>query len=172
MMFVSSSGNGPTANKYTGECGRLLSIKIYFSSNEKQLQYNKCYSTWKATREALRSLKQKIRDECRTHMSQSCKRAMLTKGSAHPNLSSRLALCHYISLRRFAGYVTMIVLTNRTTAPSACGECRVSVSMTTPSLLGSTSGNKNSSSSTLSLRSKTLLFIYFIYSFVHITVSP
>ena len=33
------------------------SIKMYFSSNEKQLQYNKCYSTWKATREALRSLK-------------------------------------------------------------------------------------------------------------------
>ena len=33
------------------------SIKIYFPSSVKELQYNKCCSTWKATRKALRSLK-------------------------------------------------------------------------------------------------------------------
>ena len=33
------------------------SIKIYFPSNGKELQYNRCYSTRKATRKALRSLK-------------------------------------------------------------------------------------------------------------------
>jgi len=31
--------------------------KVYFRSNNKELQCNKCHSTWKATRKALRSLK-------------------------------------------------------------------------------------------------------------------
>jgi len=34
-----------------------LSIKIYFPSNNRQLRCSKCYRSWKATREALRSLK-------------------------------------------------------------------------------------------------------------------
>jgi len=43
-------------------CGVDASInqssKLYFPNNDEQLlQYNKCYSTWKATRKALRSLK-------------------------------------------------------------------------------------------------------------------
>jgi len=33
------------------------SNKIYFPSNKRELQCNKCYSTWKATRKPLRSLK-------------------------------------------------------------------------------------------------------------------
>ena len=63
---LGSATNNNMAN-HVGEClgirqipvsaSNNQSIKIYFSSNKKQLQYNKCYSTWKATREALRSLK-------------------------------------------------------------------------------------------------------------------
>ena len=33
------------------------SVKIYFSSNNRKLQCNKCYSTWRASRKALHSLR-------------------------------------------------------------------------------------------------------------------
>ena len=33
------------------------SVKIYFPSNDKELQYSKCCNSWKATRKALGSLK-------------------------------------------------------------------------------------------------------------------
>ena len=56
------SGSSEFRNFVLGSISQSVnqSIKIYFSSNEKQLQYNECYSTWKswkATREAFRSLK-------------------------------------------------------------------------------------------------------------------
>ena len=74
------------------------SIKIYFPSNDKELQYSKCYSTWKATREALRLLKVVARTKTTTQILIHQKKRKETGGEINIsmcNLSTNTSKIHY-----------------------------------------------------------------------------